>query len=468
MSLIRLQGVCLAFPESLCLDDVHLTLQWGQRVAIVGDNGSGKSSLLRLLLGELAPDAGSVRRDAALRLGYLPQCLPQDCSLSGGEAVERALSAALGEQPDLLLLDEPGNHLDSDRRRALISRLNRFYGTLAMVSHDAELIDAVCDTVWHMADGRVRVFNGSYQDYLRELAQGRTAQGREMQLLKREAQALHAARMAEQERAGKARLHGARSIAQRKWATVRSPAKLGRGNETAGRQQAVLRERRQQLARQISENAAPPVVTPRFHFAAASQGKRVIVQISNGELAFERVLLSKLYLGLRTGERLALAGRNGSGKSTLASVLAGRPTDCAVSGEWLLPEASTVAYLDQHLADLQPDDTVLSTLERHTPAWAMAQRRQHLADFLFREGGEAGRRVAVLSGGERVRLALACVAAKVPALLILDEVGNHLDARTRAHVIEVLRDYPGALLLISHDEAFLDAVGGVRRYRLGA
>jgi len=466
MSLIQLQGISLVFPEKTCLDDVNLSLQWGQRVAIVGDNGSGKSSLLRLIQGELLPQAGRVVRDSALTMAMLSQHLPAEDGLSGGEAVERGLTIALGMHPDLLLLDEPSNHLDRYRQRALLSRLSRFYGTLVIVSHDLTLIDTVCDTIWHVADGKVHVFSGCYQDYLGEQQRQRTAQSREMQLLKRKALALHEARMAEQERAGKARQHGVRSIAQRKWATVRSPSKLGRGNETAGKQQVELRERCQLLAQQMAQSALPPDIVPHFHFAAPLSADRLVVQISNGVLSFAQTLLSGIHLTLSRGQRLALTGRNGCGKSTLANVIAGRPVSCTVRGEWILPAASTVAYLDQRLSDLQADESVLSTLERHTPGWESPRRRQHLADFLFRSNTEVAKRGAVLSGGERVRLALACVAAHVPALLILDEISNHLDMRTRGHVIKVLRDYPGTILLISHDEAFLDEVGDVERYAL--
>lgn len=137
-------------------------------------------------------------------------------------------------------------------------------------------------------------------------------------------------------------------------------------------------------------------------------------------------------------------------------------------GNWILPKSDDIGYLDQHYATLSPDKTVMETIRCLWPDHADAEIRKHLNDFLFRKNEEVTVLVSRLSGGEKARLSLAQIAAKTPKLLILDEMTNNLDLETRAHVIEVLKHYPGALLVISHDTDFLEAIGVTDRYRIDA
>jgi ATPase subunit of ABC transporter with duplicated ATPase domains len=457
--MIQLQGVCLAFPHKTCFADFTASLDWGQRIAIVGDNGCGKSSLLNMLYGSLAPDAGQVLRTDGLRIGHVPQIVDAADGLSGGQAVNQALSRALALQPDLLLLDEPSNHLDSANRRALARMLRHFYGTVVIVTHDAALLDEVCDTVWHIEAGKVQVFSGRYADFLQERERQRDKVQQQLQQLRRDQHEAHESRMQEQQRASKAKERGARSIEQRKWATIRSPAKLGRGNTTAGRKQAAISEMQRELGAQLSALRRPEVIAPRFHLSAASASQSAVLSIIDGSVGYEQPVLGKIQLSLAAGERLALTGANGSGKSSLAKAIAGVGPVRRLHGEWHVPAAQHIGYLDQHYSRLRPGLTVLQTLQQAAPGWPMEQLRRHLSDFLFRQDPAVHADVASLSGGEKARLSLACIAANPPRLLILDEVTNNLDRTARNHVIEVLQAYPGAMLLISHDESFLQAMG---------
>lgn len=467
MSIIQLQGVSLAFPHKTCFSDFSAVLDWGQRLAIVGDNGSGKSSLLNILYASRAPDAGHVQRLDGLRIGYVPQIVDSAYGLSGGEAVNQALSRALAQQPDLLLLDEPSNHLDAANRRSLLRMLQHFGGALVVVTHDQALLDALCDTLWHIEGGAVQVFSGRYADFLLERERQRQKIEQQLLHLKREQHAAHAARMQEQERASKARERGAHSIAQRKWATIRSPAKLGRGNTTAGRKQSAISAAQRDLGEQLSALPRADVIVPRFQLGAAAAGPGTVVSISKASIGYDQPLLSDIHLRLQAGERLALTGDNGSGKSSLAMAIAGRGPVRRLAGEWSVPAAAQIAYLDQHYRDLTPGDSVLETLQCAAPDWSLEQQRRCLSDFLFRHDAAVYADVASLSGGEKARLSLACLAARTPRLLILDEVTNHLDRSARTHVIEVLQQYPGAMLLISHDEDFLRALGSVERIQCG-
>jgi len=459
MSMIQLQGVCLAFPHKTCFADFSATLDWGQRVAIVGDNGSGKSSLLNILNASLAPDAGQVRRTDGLRIGYVPQIVAATDGLSGGQAVNQALSRALAQQPDLLLLDEPSNHLDAANRRSLARMLRHFYGAIVIVTHDAALMDEVCDTVWHIEAGQVQVFAGRYADFLEERERQRHKIEQQLMQLKRDQHAAHDSRMQEQQRASKAKERGVASIAQRKWATIRSPAKLGRGNTTAGRKQAAISAQQRELGAQLSALKRPEVIEPRFQLTAALSQHSTVLNISDGSIGYEQPLLRGLQLRLEAGERLALTGANGCGKSSLAKAIAGLGPVRRLAGDWHMPAPAHIGYLDQHYSSLLSGRTVLQTLQHAAPAWTMEQLRRWLSDFLFRQDQAVHADVATLSGGEKARLSLACIAANPPRLLILDEVTNNLDRTARNHVTEVLQGYPGAMLLISHDAALLQAMG---------
>jgi ATPase subunit of ABC transporter with duplicated ATPase domains len=468
MSMLQLQGVCLAFPHKTCFADFDAVLEWGQRIAIVGDNGSGKSSLLKMLHGSLTPQAGQVTRADALRIGYVPQIVTDADTLSGGERINRALSRALAEQPDLLLLDEPSNHLDVDKRRALRRMLRHYPGAIVLVSHDLALLDDVCDSIWHIGQGKVQAFTGRYADYLLERTRQRHALEIQREALKREQQAVHAARMQEQERASKARVRGARGIAEHKWPTVKSVAKLARGNATAGRKQAAISAQQRALSEQLSALERPEIIVPRFQLTAALRTRSILLQISAGSVGYAQPVLSEIHLSLAQGERLALIGGNGSGKSTLAMAIAGVAPARRLAGDWLCPSATEIGYLDQHYAGLPCGVTVLGALRQVVPDWPLNRLRHFLGDFLFRADEAVRADVATLSGGERARLTLACLAARPPALLILDEMTNNLDLATRRHVIEALRDYPGAMMLISHDEPFLQELGDLRRYEVGS
>jgi ATPase subunit of ABC transporter with duplicated ATPase domains len=465
MSMILLQGLGLAYPHKTCLADASASIDWGQRIAIVGDNGAGKSSLLCTLAGVQQPTEGRIVASTALRIGHVAQVLDDDSTLSGGQRVNRALSRALAGAPELLLLDEPTNHLDADNRRALERMLRDYYGALVLVTHDAALMDALCDTLWLLDRGQLHVFDGRYADYLAEQALQREALVRQRNALQQARHDAHDALMQEQQRAAHARQRGIKAIEQNRWATIKSPTKLGRGNTTAGRKQADIRRNQEAVVAQLAELGRDEVIVPRFNLPHAVKSQAVVLQVSGGSVGYDGWLVRDLHLSLAPGARAALCGANGSGKSTvLRAVLGQRPP--LLAGDWIVPPRRDIGYLDQHYADLDPADTVLGALSRLVPDWPTLQMRRHLADFLFRHDATVATPVACLSGGERARLALACLAACPPRLLLLDEPTNNLDRRTRQHLVDVLRGYPGAMLVVSHDADFLAQIGIVQFHPL--
>ncbi|MGQ5524021.1 ABC-F family ATP-binding cassette domain-containing protein [Chitinimonas sp. PSY-7] len=465
MPMIQLQGLCLAFPHKTCFSGFSTTIEWGQRIAIVGANGSGKSSLLKILNGSLTPSEGTLCKAPSLGIGYVAQVLDNASTLSGGQRVNQALSQALVQASDLLLLDEPTNHLDADNRRSLSRMLQGFYGSIVLVTHDEALMNQVCDSIWHIGEGCIDVFSGRYTDFLAEQARQRDALEKQLAAVRRAKQAAHDALMQEQERASHARQRGAKSIRERKWPTVRSPTKLRRGSTTAVNKQAEIKAQQRDLIAQLDQLRPTGIILPRFHLSTAAKPRQTVLQITHGAVGYDRPLLQSIHIHLVHGERLALQGRNGSGKSTLARAILGDPS-LIHSGTWITPPASDIGYLDQHYANLIPGHTVLQALMSVVPDWSLQALRRHLSDFLFRQDEVVQTTVSALSGGEKARLSLACIAAKTPQLLILDELTNNLDIHMRRHMIEILRNYPGALLLISHDEDFLQQIGVTQHYSL--
>jgi ATPase subunit of ABC transporter with duplicated ATPase domains len=188
--------------------------------------------------------------------------------------------------------------------------------------------------------------------------------------------------------------------------------------------------------------------------------KLKVVQISGGSVDYSenQPILSGIILSLGSGERLAITGDNGSGKSTLIKAILGDES-VYKTGEWHVIKREDIGYLDQHYSTLHPDKTVLETIADLVPDWPHAEIRRHLNDFLYQKNEEVNALVSTLSSGEKARLSLAQIAAKTPKLLILDEITNNLDLETKEHVVQVLKAYPGAMIIISHDADFLEEIG---------
>lgn len=460
---ISLHNISLSFTHKTCFEDFSATIFPNSRIGIIGRNGCGKSSLLKIIHGESEPTSGEVRRSDAIALAYISQLLSGDAS--GGERFLEAFYGALCQNPDVLLLDEPTNHLDKHNRQQLFQFIKDFSGTLIVVSHDTELLNHYIDTLWHIRDNKIHVFHGQYDHYRQACELNYVALQQEVKLLKQHRKSMHASLMQEQQRAAKSKQKGEKSIDKRKWPTIGSATKMARGVTTAVNKSAQLLEKQSSLDERLSQCYVPEIITPRFELNAKQQSKKTLISISQGSVSYgdHKLILSDINFSLIGDERIALCGDNGSGKSTFIKALLNDSTIFR-QGEWLTPKNEEVGYLDQHYSLLSDDDTVFESIRKAAPDWPQLKIRRHLTDFLFFNNEEVSAKVSTLSGGERARLCLAKIAARSPSLLILDEVTNNLDIETREHVIQVLKAYPGALLVISHDEAFLSEIGATDYY----
>jgi ATPase subunit of ABC transporter with duplicated ATPase domains len=516
---VVLDSISLHTPDGRLLFD-RLTLALGrERTGIVGRNGCGKSTLLRLIGGEVEPAGGTVQRlgsigmlaqladerlsvgqalgidddlarlrrlergdgsledaaDADWTLGArlhgalaetgLP-ALPLDrpiASLSGGERTRVALARLLIEAPDLLLLDEPTNNLDADGRQAVAELLERWQGGILVASHDRNLLERV-DRIVELTPVGVTIFGGAWSAF----AEARdAARARAEADLSRASDALRdSERAAQKAREKKARRDkaGRAFHASGGQARILMDAQKQRAENSGARERhlaaRLIGERSEALeeARTRVEILTPLAIDlPK----TALPGGRELVAFKEVAMAFVgRSLFGPLSFEIRGPERIAIRGANGSGKSTLLRLITGELTP---SGGAVHRTTDRIAVLDQHVGLLDPLETILDNLRRLNPALSENEAHAVLARFAFRN--KAALQVAgTLSGGERLRAGLACVFARPepPLLLLLDEPTNHLDLAAIEQLEQALRGFDGALIVVSHDQAFLQAIGIAR------
>ena len=496
MSLVTLRDVELAFGSDPLLEGASCAIERGERVCLLGRNGAGKSTLLALIAGALAPDTGEVRVDPATRIAVLPQDVPPGlagrvravtlggladtgalveqhmdaaargdlerldglqqridaagawdverrvertlshldldpdadfAALSGGLKRRVLLARALVAAPDVLLLDEPTNHLDVDAIEWLETLLLGWRGALLFTTHDRRLLERVATRILELDRGRLTSWPGDYANYLRRRDERLHAEEK--------ASAEFDRRLAEEER----------------WIRQGIEARRTRNQGRVRRLEQMRRERGERR---------DPQGRVRFDAQAAGASGRKVVEVRGATFGYGgEPVIRDLDLLIERGDRIGIIGRNGSGKTTMLNLLLGRLAPTA--GEVITGTRLEVAYFDQHRAALDPERSVADSVADGAEFVALADGRKHvigyLAEFLF-PAARARSPVKSLSGGERARLLLARLFASPSNLLVMDEPTNDLDMETLELLEERLLEYPGTLLLVSHDRAFLDNV----------
>ncbi len=496
MSLIQLQHVDFSIGGPLLLENVDLSIEANERVCIVGRNGEGKSTLMKLIAGELHADDGEIRVQNGVVIARMAQEVPQDTSgtvfdvvseglgdlgrllaryhhliaegdfdalgdvqqqieaqhgwdldrrvgevitklelpaetdfaaLSGGMKRRVLLAQALVRKPDVLLLDEPTNHLDIEAIGWLENFLKQFGGSILFVTHDRSFLQALATRIVEIDRGQLTDWPGDYANYLRRREERLHAES--------QANALFDKKLAQEEvwiRQG-----------------IKARRTRNEGRVRALKALRVERAERRNLGGNVKMNAAN----------AQASGKKVI-DLEHITQAYDgRVLIDDLSTTIMRGDRIGIVGPNGAGKSTLLKIMLGelKPQ----RGEVTLGTSLEIAYFDQHRAQLDDRLNALDNVAEGREFIELNGQRKHiigyLQDFLF-SPERARAPITRLSGGERNRLLLAKLFAQPSNLLIMDEPTNDLDIETLELLEELLTDYQGTLLLVSHDRAFLDNV----------
>ncbi len=344
-------------------------------------------------------------------------------SYSGGWRMRVALAALLFSQPDLLLLDEPSNHLDLEATMWLENFLKSYRATIVVISHERDLLNNVVDHILHLEGGKITLYPGGYDDFERQRAE-RLAQLASA----REAQAAQRAKLQDY--------------------IARNSARASTAKQAQARVKALAR------MQPIAEAITDPTLV--FNFPSPPPLKPPLVQIDAASVGYDgRAVLEHIDLRLDPDDRLALLGRNGNGKTTLARLLSGQLK--AMAGQVAAPGKLRVGYFTQYqVEELDSDDTPLEHMSRLMKGANPSQVRAQLGRFGF-SGAMAEQKVGKMSGGEKARLALALITRDAPHLLILDEPTNHLDVDTREALVQALGDYNGAVVVVSHDRHMIEA-----------
>lgn len=465
MALITLHNVTVGFGNAPVLENVSLSVEPGARACVTGRNGEGKSTLLKVLAGILEPDAGEVLKDAATRVAYLPQDVPEDRpgtvrdlllaavgdparahvaealltrlglppgqtfnALSGGLRRRVLLGCALAREPHLLLLDEPTNHLDVESIRWLENFLAGAPFACLFVTHDRAFLRAVARTVFDLDRGILSGWDCDYPTFLR----------RKAELLADEA--------VYWERKSK------KLSEEEAWLRRGVKARTCR-NE--GRVAALMRLRQEFAGRRAQTGSAT------LSLGAEGRAGDIVYRCEGVTFGYDpaKPILRDVSLRILRGERIGILGANGAGKTTLLNLLLGRLTP--QTGEQRLGANVKPAFFDQLRGALNPEATVAENVAEGKEYVVVGGVRKHvfgyLGDFLFTPE-RARTPVKALSGGERARLLLARLFLNPGNLLVMDEPTNDLDVETLELLEEELANYGGTLLLVSHDRDFIDHV----------
>ena len=540
MSLLSAASLSKSFGPVDLFTNLNVSVPKGARIALVGPNGVGKTTLLRILMGLDDASAGKITRARGLRIGYLPQeadfeisgtlwdaCLApfkglitqqaelnrledlmteahsgdmllrygklqEDYErrggylylnrikqvlsglgfvesdyalalehLSGGQRTRAYLAQLLLSSPDVLLLDEPTNHLDISAVEWLEGHLSQWEGAAVIVSHDRYFLDKSCNVILEMLPASLELYHGNYSAYLhqrQERAERRQAVfEKEKEKLLKEVVYIRKNISGQNVQQAKGKLKRLTRIVQA-IEQVGLESVLGSDWSRLDVETTTSPFSVDEAERRVRALRSPVRTLPRLHIQIDS-GRRsgdLVIRARDLQIGYPgRLLFQSPDLELRRGDCAALIGPNGAGKTTFLKTILGQNEP--IAGEVILGASLHVGYFAQAHEGLDPQKTLIDEIQSLMPAWLAGQIRDYLGRYLF-SGDDAFKRVAMLSGGERGRLALAKLALQQTNLLLLDEPTNHLDVPSQEVLQTVLGDYDGTILLVTHDRYLIDAL----------
>lgn len=465
MPILSAQNISLRFSGPPLLDNASFDIEAGDRICLVGRNGEGKSTLLKIIQGEMGMDSGEIVKRTGLKVSRMVQEIPAHMEgtvrdvvmghiaqdghhdahaeailgktgiaadalfdgLSGGQKRRVLFAGAVAENPDLLLLDEPTNHLDIPAIQWLEGIVSRLECAVLFVSHDRAFVRRVATRIFELDRGCVRTWNYPYDKFVQFRDQA----------------------LAEEEKAN--RLFDKRLAEEEIWIRKGIQARRTR-NE--GRVRALIKMRQERAERRTRTGSVNMQITE------AERSGRLVARLTDVSFAYEGApLISHFSTEVSRGDRIGIVGPNGSGKTTLLKLILGeiQPDE----GEVRLGTNLQIAYFDQMRTRLREDKSLVENVGDGQAYITLNGVRRHvlsyLQDFLFSAERARGP-ISALSGGERNRLLLACLFSHPSNVLVLDEPTNDLDMETLDLLAELLADFNGTVIVVSHDRAFLDSV----------
>jgi ATPase subunit of ABC transporter with duplicated ATPase domains len=492
--------------EKTLFNKVNLSVETGQRIALVGRNGIGKSTLFKILAGEIIPTHGCVSCHGVI--SYLPQIstikpqitadtglnfLMSVCdewweiaeilqsqfqthldlslpiaNLSGGELTKLLLAIAWAQSPDLLLLDEPTNHIDLAALESLRQFLVNFPGAYIIVSHKPFFLDQVTQVTWELTPTGIKVYGGNFSSYRQQQEIELAAAMRSHEIAKKQLKRVQTTAMQEQQRAAQAHRSGRAqflkgSVDKISAGVMKTKAEKSSGNAKKKHDVSVAKAQQKVVDTKVKTTKISSI-----ELEQTSHKRCNLIHIQGANLwVSERLLIQNIQLHISSGDRLTIVGANGSGKSTLAKAILGRETPSIIltSGEVMVAPGIKAVYLDQTYELVNRQQTILENMQAANPSLSYQQLRQQLGHFLFKYD-DVHKSASVLSGGELARLAISMISISEIDLLILDEPTNNLDIETVTQMITGINEYQGALWVISHDIDFLRRININQSYKL--
>lgn len=446
MALVTLHNIKKSFGDRLLFEMDHLSIHKGDRIGLVGTNGSGKTTLLNIISGEIEPDEGSIESHALI--SFLPQLKEKSQTKSGGEVTADYVIQALNEKSQLLLADEPTTHLDMRHIEWVEKAFQKYSGAFIVISHDRTFLDNVCDTIWELDNNKIKRYSGNYASYKKEKDNERQFQQTEYEKYIKKSKQLQEAKEKKAKQANDAvkrkapvgdseyNLKGASDYFQSKAKKLHSVQKS--------------METRLEKLEKVDKPKDTQTVKMELPEMEAIQNRFIIRGFDlEGKVPGKR-LWKPTNISVKGGEKVGIIGPNGSGKTTLIqNILSERD-------KLTLSPAMKIGYFSQNLTILDTDKSILENVSEEA-VQSETLTRIVLAQLNFK-GEDVFKKVSVLSGGERVKVSLAKLLVGDYNTLVLDEPTNFLDIQAVEALENLLKDYEGTLLVVSHDRAFLSSI----------
>ena len=461
--ILNLHNASVGINEVL-IQGVTVGVFVGERIGIIGPNGSGKTTLLRSLAGQVDFLSGTYHHKGVVVL--VPQLKTNnETNLSGGEQSKKYIAEALISQPEILLLDEPTNHLDVASKKELIETLKRFKGSIICISHDTWFLSQITNRLLIVENGQVRSFTGSYVEYQEELAHNKESELRKKEVILKEKRKLEKDIAKQQQRKSGAKKAARDAIFDRSLSRMAISNKKNKIEKVSAQKKKMFDEKREEIDTSL-ESLGQGVKKKVSGSIVAPENKGTILRINDAVLSAGGMVISQgVNATIDAGERIALLGNNGSGKSSLAKAIL-KQGSFELNPSAVVNGRMRVEYLDQHYGLIDKEKNVLDNVLDFSGV-DRERAHQHLSHFLFDDPALLTKKAKMLSGGMLARLAFVMLTVFPIDLLILDEPTNNLDSDTVREIGEILNEYQGALLVISHDIGFLEQINNTKIWEMG-